>query len=210
MELATGQRTREHLLAGYMCNHNHVLGFLIPASVQQHSATTAFIEAPFIQWSTHNPLVVECTTNGLLMYTAPLHATPCGPEREVDSLPPWLLSLLHPSSPHYNLIVQHANCEGNWGLGRELAQYYQFSLQITRVQEHLDRWETELETLMGGRDQSRFRLERAQAGEQLQALQTLADPAYGYMDKVSHIFPISHQTSYQPSTMTRRGGAHQG
>ena len=150
MELATGQRTWEHLLAGYMRNHNHIPGFLIPASVQQRSATTAFIEAPFIQWSTCNPLVVEGTTNGLLVYTAPLHATPHNPECEVNSLPPWLLSLLHPSSPHYNLIVQHANHEGDWGLSGELAQYHQFSLHITRVREHLNRWETELETLMGG------------------------------------------------------------
>ena len=154
----------------------------------------------------HNPLVVKGTTNGLLVYTVPLHATPRDPEHEIDSLPPWLLSLLHPSSLHYDLIIQHANHEGDWGLSGELACYHQFSLQITRVWEHLNQWEMELETLMGGRDQSRFRLEWARAGERLEVLQTLADPAYRYMDEASHVLHIPHQTSPQTSTTTRRGG----
>ena len=130
-----------------MRNQHHILGFLIPAAVQRRSATIAFVEAPFICRSVRNLLIVEGTNNGLLVYATPLYATPRNPERDIDSLPPWLLSLLHPSSPHYNLVVQHTNREGDWGLGRELERYRLFSTQISRVCEHLDRWEVELETL---------------------------------------------------------------
>ena len=48
MEVVAGQRAREHLPYGYMQNQNHIPGFLIPASVQHRSTTTAFVEAPFI------------------------------------------------------------------------------------------------------------------------------------------------------------------
>ena len=148
-----------------MRNQSHVPGFLIPAAVQHCSTTTAFVEAPFICRSVRDPLVVKGTTNRLLVYAAPLYATPCDPKRDIDLLPPWLLSLLHLSSPHYDLVVQHANWEGDWGLGGELERYQMFSTQISRVRKHLNHWEAELETLQSGRDRSQFRLEQAQARE---------------------------------------------
>ena len=80
LDVAAEHRPRECFLSGYMRNHNHIPGFLIPAAVQCHSATTAFVEAPFIRRSTHDPLVVEGTTNGILVYAAPLYATPREPD----------------------------------------------------------------------------------------------------------------------------------
>ena len=138
--------------------------------------------------------------------TAPLYATPHNPERNIDSLPPWLLSLLHLPSPHYDLVVQRANQEGDWGLGGELEHYRMFSTQISRVREHLDRWEAELEMLQSGQDRSRFRLEQARAGERLQALQRLADPAYGYMEEAFQSLPLPGGNSYRPVQSSRRGG----
>ena len=210
LEVAAEHRPRECFPHGYMRNQNHVPSFLIPAAVQRHSASTAFVEAPFIRRSTRDPLVVEGTTNSILVYAAPLYATPQDPDRPVDSLPPWLLSLLHPSSPHYSLVIQHSNQEGDWGLGGELSRYHQFSTQISRVRKHLDQWEAELEMLQSGRDRSRFRLEQARAGERLQALERLADPAYGYMAEAFQTLPIPGVNSYRPSTNSRHGGACRG
>ena len=210
LDVAAEHRPRERFPSGYMRNHNHVPGFLIPAAIQRRSATTAFVEAPFIRRSTRDPLVVEGTTNGILVYAAPLYATPREPDRPVDSLPPWLLSLLHCSSPHYSLLIQHSNREGDWGLGGELARYHMFSEQISRVRDHLDRWETELETLQAGRDQSRFRLEQARAGERLQALERLADPSYGYRAEAYQTLPIPGGDSYRPTTNSRCGGTRRG
>ena len=154
LEVATEHRLRRRIPNGYTCNQHYIPSFLIPATVQHRSATTAFVEALFIRRSVHDPLVVKGTTNGLLVYTAPIYATPCDPERNINSLPPWLLSVLHPSSPHYDLVVQHANREGDWGLGGELICYCLFSTQISRVREHLNCWEAELKTLQSGRDRS--------------------------------------------------------
>ena len=66
-----------------MRNQSHVPGFLIPAAVQCRSATTAFVEAPFIRRSIRDPLVIEGTTNGILVYAALLYATPREPDRPI-------------------------------------------------------------------------------------------------------------------------------
>jgi hypothetical protein len=197
METMPGVRRRP--LHGFQHNAGHVPDFLIPGPLQQRGQQSALITAPFIRRS-HGHLFAEGTANGSLIYAFPLHATPREPEQPVDSLPPWLLALLHPTSPHYDLIVQTANRDGDWGLGGELQRYREFSQQIHRAQERLDRWQAELETLQAGCDRCRFRLERARAGTRLQSLQHIADATYGYFADGEQVAP----------TTLRRGGARRG
>jgi len=94
---------------GFFHNGGHVPDFLIPEPGRRTLGAAGLIAAPFIRHSTRDPLYVEGTTNGSLIYSFPLHAKPLEPTRPIDTLPPWLLALLHPTSPHYDLVVQAAN-----------------------------------------------------------------------------------------------------
>src|ERR1700722_6313244 len=185
---------------GFMHNAGHLPDFLIPEPAQPRGRTRGTIVAPFIRISARDPTFAEGTTNGSLIYAFPLHAAPQEPSRSSDSLPPWLLALLHPTSPHYDLVVQAANRDGDWGLQGELERYHELSRHMHRAQERIDRWRAELEPLQSGRDRCRFRLERARAGTRLQALRHIDDTSYGYFEDE----PLAQ------SARLRRGGARRG
>ena len=137
-----------------------------------------------------------------MLFRSPLHAKAVEPTRAIDCLPPWLLALLHPTSPHYDLVVQAANRDGDWGFAGELQRYREFSQQLHRAQERVDKWKAECEALHAGRDRCRFRLERARAGDRLQSLQ--------YITEVSYDYSFGDESpSIQPVTV-RRGGARRG
>ena len=187
---------------GFFHNGGHVPDFLIPEPGRRTRDSTGLIIAPFIRRSTRDPLYVEGTTNGSLIYSFPLHAKPIEPTRAIDCLPPWLLALLHPTSPHYDLVVQAANRDGDWGFAGELQRYREFSQQLHRAQERVDRWKAECEAFHAGRDRCRFRLERARAGDRLQSLQYIAEVSYDYSFG-------DESPSIQPVTV-RRGGARRG
>lgn len=186
---------------GFFHNGGYVPDFLIPEPGRRTQGVDGLV-APFIHHSTRDPLYVEGTTNGSLIYSYPLHAKPREPARPIDALPSWLLALLHPMSPHYDLVIQAANRDGDWGVAGELEQYQEFSQQMRQAQERIDWWKSEYEALQAGCDRCRFRLEHARAGTRLQALQYIADISYGYLFG-------DESPSIQPAPL-RRGGAQRG
>jgi hypothetical protein len=181
---------------GFFHNSGHLPDFLVPDPTSRSGNSNGLVVVPFIRRSARDPTYAEGTINGSLVYAFPLHAAPQEPSRASDSLPPWLLSLLHPTSPHYDLVLQAAHRDGDWGLQGELSQH------IHRAQGQLDKWKAELEMLHSGRDRCRFRLERARTGHCLQSLRYIDDVAYGYFEDGSADAP-------QPPPL-RRGGARRG
>jgi hypothetical protein len=118
-----------HPLHGFFHNGGHVPDFPIPEPTQQNLGSPGLVVTPFIRCSACNPLHIKGTINSSLIYAFPLHAKPQEPEQPIDNLLPWLLALLHLTLPHYDLVVQAVNCDGNWGLGGEL-ECYQVSQQM--------------------------------------------------------------------------------
>jgi len=92
-------------------------------------------------------------------------------------LPRWFTEILGAGSRHVNTVRQRALELDDWGLTADIARYYASNLRIAELHHHIDLAQQELDALYDKRDQTRWRLEAAEAPRRLESLRYLGHTA---------------------------------
>jgi len=139
----------------------------------QLSAEYGDIQAPYVRLCPTEHTMAEGTRGGAgdPVYLMELFATPrLGAEDHTLPLPRWFTEILGAGSRHFNTARQRVLELDNWGLTADVARYYASNLHIVELHHHLDLAQQELDTLYDKRDQTRWRLEAAEAPRCLESL----------------------------------------
>jgi hypothetical protein len=112
-------------------------------------------------------------------------------EDVVDPLPGWFIRLISSGSSGLDAVVGESLGLDDWGLTAEIERYHKLDSQAADYQQRVERLQTDLSHMRNLRQESRYRLARADAAARLASCEARS-PQHSIAQKEGH-FPGRHR-----------------